>query len=108
MDCGSDVNIRTLNGTEVVSEIKMNTDGITIKNKDKNTIVMKDAGMVVTAEKISIGDSGETIKKILLDLITAIKAMTLMTNMGATIAPPINIADFEGIKTRINTFMEIS
>ena len=42
------------------------------------------------------------------DLFTAIQKMTLMTNTGATVPIPINWADFQKVKTRIATFMEVS
>lgn len=47
----------------------------------------------------------ETLKKIMSDLLDAIIAETHATGTGPS-GPPINIADFTAIKTRIGTFFE--
>lgn len=47
----------------------------------------------------------ETLRKLLLDLITAIKAMKFTTNVGPTIAL-LNVADFVALETRFKDFLK--
>ncbi len=96
----------------VIAQIFMdNTEGserIKIIDKFNNTIEMKKDGTVIETPKIKVGDDSETLKKIFDDLFTAIQQMVLTTNTGSTIAPPVNWAQFETVKNRIDKFMEIS
>lgn len=47
----------------------------------------------------------ETLKKLMADLLAAIKAMVFTTNMGPTINL-VNVAQFEAIETRFNDFLK--
>lgn len=85
-----------------------NTEGkekIKLIDKFKNYLLLNETGTVIETPTIRIGKD-ETLKKILDDLLTAIKNMTHKHPQGPTIAVPINWAEFQGIKKRIEKFMD--
>ncbi len=60
------------------------------------------------AEKLSLqNNQGETLKKILVDLIAAINAATWVTPGGNVVAPPLNKVSFDAITNRLNEFMDL-
>ena len=78
---------------EAYSEI----DGLDLKIEDVHFNIDKD-GFLLKKEN-------ETIKKLMADLITAIKAMKFTTNNGPTINL-VNIADFIALENRFNQFLK--
>lgn len=78
---------------EAYSEI----DGLDLKIEDVHFNIDKD-GFLLKKEN-------ETLKKLMADLITAIKAMKFTTNNGPTINL-VNIADFIALENRFNQFLK--
>lgn len=102
------LNLLDAEGKIYAQQIFDNTEGdekIKITDKHKNYLLLNKTGTVIETPTIRIGKD-ETLKKILDDLLTAIKNMTLKHPQGPTIAVPINWSEFEGIKKRINKFMD--
>ncbi len=81
-------------GNQIAQILLDNTSGSAIMN--------------LQAEKLSLqNNSGETLKKILVDLITAINTATWITPGGDVVSPPLNKAAFDEITTRLNDFMDL-
>jgi len=59
----------------------------------------------VTKEGFLLKKENETLRMIMLDLLSAIKAMKFTTNVGPTIAL-VNAAQFTGIENRIKDFLK--
>ena len=82
--------------------ITMSKDGDTITDQNKNLVELNKKGMIVKGECIDVkgrdSTSALTLKKILIDFVDAIIAMTQPTNTGSTIAPPVNMSDFMKVK----------
>ncbi|MCK9209282.1 MAG: hypothetical protein M0P61_00460 [Ignavibacteriaceae bacterium] len=82
--------------------ITMSKDGVTITDQNKNLVELNKKGMIVKGECIDVKGRDSTgtltLKKILTDLVQAILAMTQPTNTGATVGPPVNMADFLKVK----------
>ncbi len=86
-----------------------NTSGaeqIVITDKNQNIIQTNKTGMVLNTQNIRVGTSSETLKKILVDLITAIEQASWTTPSGTTVFPPINDSAFQNIVSRLNNFMD--
>ena len=85
-----------------------NTNGaekIKVIDKTKNRIEMNKDGIILETMSIRIGKD-ETLKKILDDLISAVLTITQNTPSGPTVSPPLNKAQFDAIKNRIDEFMD--
>ena len=105
-----ELNIRNDEEQEKFTNVKYKRGvGLEIVDEFDNKFSLKQQGSIIEIEKIRIGgkQGGETLKAILNDLIQAIQQMTLNTSQGPTFAPPINMAQFQSIISRISTFMEI-
>ncbi len=93
---------------EIQAQIIMdNTDGdekIILIDKHKNMFKTQKDGTIIETPKIRIGKT-ETLKKIFDDLFTAIYNMTLKHPQGPTLPNPINWAEFNQIKKRVDNFM---
>lgn len=58
----------------------------------------------VTAQGMMLKRGGESLKKLLSDTYAAIQAMTVTTPAGPS-GPPINMADFVSLQTRLNNLL---
>ena len=76
---------------------------VIVTDKFENEFQMNQKGIIVKGESIDVKGrdttSALTLKKILTDLVDAIIALTQPTNTGSTIAPPVNLASFQKVKT---------
>jgi len=77
-----------------------------------NTSEIEKLSLVISSCTFEVDNTGfllkkenETLKKLMADLITAIKALKFTTNNGPTINL-INIADFTALETRFNQFLK--
>jgi len=68
-------------------------------------VLMGDAEIKVSQNGPTVKKASESLKTILSDLVTAILAETHMTADGPS-GTPINVAQYNAIKTRINNFFE--
>lgn len=74
-----------------------------------NEISIKSTSKVIlqAGTKIEIANNSESLGNVLGDLISAIKAITHnVTAVGAPTGPPINIAQFIAIETRLQQFLD--
>ena len=91
----------------LVSKIYLNNtrgdEKVIVTDKFENEFQMNSKGIIVKGECIDVkgrdSTSSLTLKKILTDLVDAIIALTQPTNTGSTIAPPVNLASFQKVKT---------
>lgn len=74
------------------------------------TMVSKDSGfvsMLSDVEKFSLETQNESLKKILSDLLDAIAQLTVTCAApGSPSAPPVNMAAFTQIKTRLDNLLD--
>lgn len=83
-------------------------DGSYIKYDSQNKIFDLKTGVAnykISNTGHSIKKENESLKNILLDILTGIKAIT-HTETGSTTGPPLNIAAFTAIETKINNLFE--
>ncbi len=81
-------------GNQIAQILLDNTSGSRIMNLQADKLMLQN-------------NSGETLKKILVDLITAINTATWITPGGNVVSPPLNKATFDAIVTRLNEFMDL-
>lgn len=74
-------------------------------DKDKFLFKREQVQLEVDQEGFLLKKENETLKKLMADLITAIKALKFTTNNGPTINL-INIADFIALENRFNQFLK--
>lgn len=74
-------------------------------DKDKFLFKREQVQLEVDQEGFLLKKENETLKKLMADLITAIKALKFTTNNGPTINL-INIADFIALEDRFNQFLK--
>lgn len=74
-------------------------------DKDKFLFKREQVQLEVDQEGFLLKKENETLKKLMADLITAIKALKFTTNNGPTINL-INIADFVALENRFNQFLK--
>lgn len=74
-------------------------------DKDKFLFKREQVQLQVDQEGFLLKKENETLKKLIADLITAIKALKFTTNNGPTINL-INIADFIALENRFNQFLK--
>jgi hypothetical protein len=74
-------------------------------DKDKFLFKREQVHLEVDQEGFLLKKENETLKKLMADLITAIKALKFTTNNGPTINL-INIADFIALENRFNQFLK--
>ena len=74
-------------------------------DKDKFLFNREQVQLEVDQEGFLLKKENETLKKLMADLITAIKALKFTTNNGPTINL-INIADFIALENRFNQFLK--
>ncbi|MEG3973467.1 hypothetical protein QT970_02460 [Microcoleus sp. herbarium8] len=72
---------------------------------EKLELVIQNVKFEVDQEGFLLKKENETLKKLMADLITAIKALKFTTNNGPTINI-INIADFIALESRFNQFLK--
>lgn len=82
--------------------------GFVYKDEFGNEIKCSDGLVELISKKINHNSGkepmvlGDTLEKILNDLLTAIQKLTVISPVGAT-SPPVNIADFAEIQARLDT-----
>lgn len=95
-------------------ELTVDPDKVELKKGDKISVVIQDDQVMITADQSTLKQtasgftmtrSGEGLKKVLTDLITAITQLTVPTGVGPS-GIPINAAAFNAIKTRLGNFLE--
>lgn len=72
---------------------------------EKFRVTVGEMVMELDGEKLQISKAGESLKSLLSDLLGAIKALTVPTNVGPS-GTPINVVAFEAIENRINNFLK--
>lgn len=106
-----EINIRNKEANEKFTNIKwIRETGLVITDEFDNKVVLKNEGSIIEVGKIRLGgkEGGTTLKEIFDDLFTAIDNMTLKTSQGPTVPIPINKAEFDAIKNKVQEFMEIN
>jgi hypothetical protein len=95
-------------------ELTIDQDKVELKKGDKISLLIKDDQVLITADQSTLKQTaagftmtrgGEGLKKILTDLISTINQLTVPTGVGPS-GPPINLAAFTAISTRLNNFLE--
>ena len=82
--------------------------GFVYKDEFGNEIKCSDGLIELISKKINHNSGkepmvlGDTLEKILNDLLTAIQKLTVISPVGAT-SPPVNIGDFAAIQARLDT-----
>lgn len=99
------------NNAAVVNTSKITNYELKIENcellidKDGFLLKREDVQFQIDQEGFLLKKENETLKKLMADLITAIKALKFTTNNGPTINL-INIADFIALENRFNQFLK--
>lgn len=104
--------ISIVNDEENVVNLQYKKDeGLTYKDQYENEIIANETNIQVKGkEAVNLGDGaepvvlGDTLKKTLEDLITAIKAITVPTAMGPS-GTPINFAQFDSINAQLSNIL---
>jgi len=95
-------------------ELTIDQDKAELKKGDKISVLIQEDQVLITADQSTLKQtasgftmtrSGEGLKKVLTDLITAITQLTVPTGVGPS-GVPINAANFTAIKQRLNNFLE--
>lgn len=126
------VNVTPVDGTATIYNVRLQADsetgGLVLFPKIKSMVLVafinKNAGAVINTSELDkfslsvepcqleidatgflLKKENETLKKLMTDLITAIKALKFTTNNGPTINL-INVADFVALENRFNHFLK--
>ncbi|WP_297096370.1 hypothetical protein [uncultured Draconibacterium sp.] len=95
-------------------ELTVDADMIELKKGEKLSVLVTEEELTINADQSMLKQtaggftmvrSGEGLKKILQDLITAITQLTVPTGVGPS-GVPINTAAFQAINNRLNNFLE--
>ncbi len=95
-------------------ELTIDQDKAELKKGDKISVLIQEDQVLITADQSTLKQtasgftmtrSGEGLKKVMTDLITAITQLTVPTGVGPS-GIPINAAAFNAIKTRLGNFLE--
>lgn len=98
-------NAAVVNTSEITNyELKIENCELLI-HKDGFLLKREDVQFQIDQEGFLLKKENETLKKLMADLITAIKALKFTTNNGPTINL-INIADFIALENRFNQFLK--
>lgn len=95
-------------GASATKWIKKYKDGTTEtydKNAHKWQMILQNTEISFTRNGVTIKRSSESLKKIISDILDKIIAQTHPTPSGPS-GPPMNVADFTVIKTRLNNLFE--
>lgn len=87
--------------------VYLKADGsLELSSKDGNTLLKMGANGTaeITATKIKIKNASDDLTSLLVDLLTALNAVTVNTAVGPM--PFVNLADFAALKTKIMAFKE--
>lgn len=102
--------ITLTDGVDDFITIKGNKEQFTIKDHWENSAEFTEGNLRLRTERFDVGEGneqmvlGNTLVKLLEDLINAIKAITVPTPVGNS-GTPINFAQFDAIKGRLNDIL---
>ena len=92
--------------TSEIEKLELVIENVELQiDKDKFLFKREQVQLEVDQDGFLLKKENETLKKLIADLITAIKALKFTTNNGPTISL-INIADFIALENRFNKFLK--
>jgi len=106
-ELGGDGNEQIVVQYSAVSRILILTaDGAQIEMREAATISSSAGGAIQVGERLALRSSTDDLKSVLLDLITAIRAITVTTPTGPSVAPLLNDTMFNPIVTKLNNLLD--
>lgn len=110
---GSTVQVASLEGsseyvviaTDEITDVKLKVDNVTMELRAEGLFFENGTDKFHIDGGFLIEKNGDSLKKVLDDLFTAIKAITVPTNVGPS-GTPINFAVFEAIKVRAGNLLK--